>query len=37
MKKKFKFATFNKNVNRVKAATSTAGFDPELIRDAKRY
>ena len=31
---KFKFATFNKNVNRVKAAT--AGFDPELaIRELK--
>ena len=31
---KFKFATFNKNVNRVKAAT--AGFDPELaVRELK--
>ena len=31
---KFKFSTFNKNVNRVKAAT--AGFDPELaIRELK--
>ena len=31
---KFKFATFNKNVNRVKAAT--AGFDPDLaIRELK--
>jgi hypothetical protein len=26
---KFKFSTFNKNVNRVKSAT--AGFDPEII------
>jgi hypothetical protein len=26
---KFKFATFNKNVNRVRAAT--AGFDPDII------
>ena len=36
---KFKFATFNKNVNRVKAAT--AGFDPELaireLKYAKKY
>ena len=31
---KFKFATFNKNVNRVKAAT--AGFDPDLaVRELK--
>ena len=33
---KFKFGTFNKNVNRVKAAT--AGFDPDMaIRELKYF